>query len=75
MAAFNAIQECVWVKGVMDEIGLALDRPITLFMDSKSAICLANNPIYHILGIRVIPSYNECLLLAELELMSNNNSK
>ena len=47
MAAFNAIQECVWIKGVMDEIGLSLDRPITLFMDSKSALCLANNPMYH----------------------------
>ena len=47
MAAFNAIQECVRVKGVMDEIGFDLDGPITLLMDSKSAICLANNPMYH----------------------------
>ena len=47
MAAFSAIQECVWIKGVLDEIGLPLDRPITLFMDSKSALCLANNPMYH----------------------------
>ena len=47
MAAFNAIQECVWVKGVMSEIGFSYDSPITLFMDSQSAICLANNPMYH----------------------------
>ena len=46
MAAFHAIQECVWVKGVLGEIGLFID-PITLYMDSKSAICLAKNPLYH----------------------------
>ena len=38
MAAFNAI---LWVKGMMNEIGFDLDAPITLLMDSKSAICLA----------------------------------
>ena len=47
MAAFNTIQECLWVKGVIDEIGFDLDGPITLLMDSKSAICLANNTMYH----------------------------
>jgi len=46
MAAFHAIQECVWVKGVLGEMGLFVD-PITLYMDSKSAICLAKNPLYH----------------------------
>ena len=30
----------------MDEIGLDLDSPITLMIDNKSAICLANNPMY-----------------------------
>ena len=38
MAAFNAIQECVWVKGVMSEIGFFYNSLITLFMDSQSAI-------------------------------------
>ena len=46
MAAFHVIQEYVWVKGVLGEIGLDID-PITLYMDSKSAICLAKNPLYH----------------------------
>ena len=36
----------MWGKGVLGEIGLEID-PITLFMDSKSAICLAKNPLYH----------------------------
>ena len=29
MAAFNAIQECVWIKRVINEIGLNLVGPIT----------------------------------------------
>ena len=46
MAAFHFIQECLWVKGVFGEMGLAVD-PITLYMDSKSAIRLAKNLQYH----------------------------
>ena len=46
IAAFHVIQECVWVKGVLGEMGLTI-APITLYMDSKSAICLAKNPLYH----------------------------
>ena len=31
----------------MNEMQFQYDSPITLYMDSKSAICLANNPMYH----------------------------
>ena len=34
-------------QGVMDKIGFDLDEPITLLMDSKSAVCLANNLMYN----------------------------
>ena len=37
---------CGSFKGVLGEMGLFVD-PITLYMDSKSAICLAKNPLYH----------------------------
>ena len=46
MAAFHVIQESVWVKGVLGEMGLMID-PITLHMNSKSVICLAKNSLYH----------------------------
>ena len=39
-------RKCVFVKGVLDEMGLTVDT-ITLYMDSKSTICLAQNPLYH----------------------------
>ena len=47
MAAFGAIQELIWLKGVLSEIGINLVDPITLDMDAKSAIALAKNPMHH----------------------------
>jgi len=47
MAAFGAIQELIWIKGVLSEIGIQLVDPITLRMDAKSAIALAKNPMHH----------------------------
>ena len=47
MAAFGAIQELIWIKGVLGEIGFNYVDPITLYMDSKSAMSLANNPTHH----------------------------
>jgi hypothetical protein len=47
MAAFGAIQELIWLKGVLNEIGISMVDPITLHMDAKSAIALAKNPMYH----------------------------
>ena len=40
MSAFGAIQELIWLKGVLSEIGIHLVDPITLNMDAKSAIAL-----------------------------------
>ena len=50
MAAFGAIQELIWLKGVLSEIGIHLVDPITLNglnMDAKRAIALAKNPMHH----------------------------
>lgn len=53
MAAYAAIQEIVWIRGVMTELGLkgfelsSRASPTILNMDSKSAIDLAQNPINH----------------------------
>ena len=46
MTAFHVIQECVWVKELLGEMGLTIAL-ITLYMDSKCSICLAKNPRYH----------------------------
>ena len=53
MAAYAAIQEIIWIRGVLSELGyseydLDSSNPSTpLFMDSKSAINLPENPVHH----------------------------
>jgi hypothetical protein len=47
MAAFGAIQELIWTKGVLDELGFIYVGPMILHMDSMSAIALAKNPTHH----------------------------
>ena len=47
MAAFGAIQELIWIKGVLGELEFNYIDPITLYMDSKSVISLAKNPKHH----------------------------
>jgi hypothetical protein len=47
MAAFGAIQELIWTKGVLSEIGFDYVDPMILHMDSQSAMALAKNPTHH----------------------------
>ena len=44
IAAFGAIQELIWTKGVLSEMELHYVGPMTLFIDIKSAMALAKNP-------------------------------
>ncbi len=47
MAAYALIQEICWLRGVLSELGFNTDEPTKVYMDSKSAIDLANNPVHH----------------------------
>ena len=47
MAAFGAIQELIWTKGVLSELGFDYVDPMILHMDSQSAMALAKNPTHH----------------------------
>ncbi len=47
MAAFGAIQELIWTKGVLSELGFDYADPMILHMDSQSAMALAKNPTHH----------------------------
>ena len=47
MAMYAAIQELVWLRGVLREIELPILEPIPLFIDSQSAQDLAMNPVAH----------------------------
>jgi hypothetical protein len=49
MASYDVVTEVAWSVRVCKEMGVDLLRngPINVFMDNKSAIALANNPVFH----------------------------
>jgi hypothetical protein len=47
MALYSGIQELVWLRGVLREIGLSEVKPTPFMIDSKSALDLAGNPVFH----------------------------
>jgi KUP system potassium uptake protein len=46
-ALSEAIKEVLWVRQVLNEIGLSLNRPTTVYQDNRSTIAIALNPIQH----------------------------
>ncbi|WMV25785.1 hypothetical protein MTR67_019170 [Solanum verrucosum] len=45
MASSNA--KVVWLTGLFKELGVELVTPVPLFTDSKSALQIAANPVFH----------------------------
>jgi len=41
------VAELVWILGLMKEIGCEVTLPVSVFSDSKSAMQIAANPVYH----------------------------
>jgi hypothetical protein len=46
-AMYGGMQELVWLRGVMLELGLPIYEPTPFFLDSQSAQDLALNPVHH----------------------------
>jgi hypothetical protein len=49
MSGYDLVQAVTWTEGVCQELGIyhLKNGPIQCFMDNKSAIALANNPVFH----------------------------
>uniref|UniRef100_M1BAE1 Uncharacterized protein n=1 Tax=Solanum tuberosum TaxID=4113 RepID=M1BAE1_SOLTU len=43
----SVVAEVTWLEGLYKELGVNITRPIQLFCDSKTAIQIAANPIFH----------------------------
>ncbi|KAF3662585.1 Methionine aminopeptidase 1B, chloroplastic [Capsicum annuum] len=41
------VAELIWLTGLLQDLGIEVERPITVYCDSKAAIQIAENPIYH----------------------------
>jgi len=47
IARCMATCQAIWLENILKEMEIEVIRPITLFIDNKSAISLARNPILH----------------------------
>ncbi|XP_070026613.1 uncharacterized protein [Nicotiana sylvestris] len=43
----SAVSQIVWLLGLFSELGVCILKPVTLFCDSKAAMQIATNPIFH----------------------------
>ena len=43
----HGVCESIWIKRVIQDLGLRHPEPITLHCDNKAAIAIANNPVQH----------------------------
>ena len=46
-AAFTATIECVWLRRLMDDLGVGQPSATTILTDSQSALALARNQDFH----------------------------
>jgi len=47
LSACLAACQTVWLEAILKEMKIEVDKPIALFIDNKSAINLAKNPVLH----------------------------
>lgn len=43
----QATSEIVWIVGVLEDLGVHVPTPISLFCDNKSAHYIGQNPVFH----------------------------
>lgn len=43
----NALNEILWLKQLLEDLGSPQTHPIRLFCDSQAAIHISNNPVFH----------------------------
>lgn len=43
----SSLAEITWLTGLFPQLNVTINKPITVFSDSKSAIQLESNPIFH----------------------------
>jgi len=43
----STVAKLVWLRGLLSELGVGLNGPVTVFCDSKSAIQIATNLVFH----------------------------
>ena len=46
-ATFIATVECVWLRRLMDDLGVGQETTTTIYTDSQSTLAVVRNPVFH----------------------------
>ena len=46
MAVVNAATQCVWLQGILQEFGVAIDSPTNIWVENQSSIKISTNIVY-----------------------------
>ena len=47
VAATSCVCHAIWLRNLLQELRLSQEEPTKIFVDNKSAIALAKNPVFH----------------------------
>jgi len=54
----QAAKEAIWLTGLLEDLGIDLQTPLTLFDDSQGALALAQNPVFHLRSKQIDLQYH-----------------
>jgi hypothetical protein len=64
VAATSCVCHAVWLRNLLKELGMSQEEPTKIFVDNKSAIALAKNPVFHYRSKHIDTRYHyirECI--------------
>ncbi|KAL4367961.1 hypothetical protein GQ457_05G011320 [Hibiscus cannabinus] len=58
IAAAACTCQAIWLKNILDELNFAQEGPTTIYVDNKSTISLAKNPVSHSRSKHIVTKYH-----------------
>ena len=71
VAATSCVCHAIWLRNLLKELDLQQKKPTKIFVDNKSAIALAKNPVFHDRSKHIDTRYHyirECITRKEVQL-------
>lgn len=44
----STVSEIIWIRGLLNELGVATNEPTTLCCDNKVVLQIVSNPMFHV---------------------------
>ncbi|KAL0853708.1 hypothetical protein Bca101_058860 [Brassica carinata] len=68
VAATSCVCHAIWLRNLLKELNLPQEKPTKIFVDNKSAIALAKNPVFHDRSKHIDTYIRECVTNMDVQL-------